>query len=112
MTVEQIINEFSENYLKVAKDKLDAVPVEKRGANPAFIKLAHKVEFLEKLDVALRRLRADNLAFLASAETVFNKMDKYRIGVNEVLLPIQIDQLQWIKRIMEEISKNEEYKHD
>lgn len=106
---EDIIKEFNTNYVEVIKAKMADVPDDKHG-HPQYIKMGQQVEFLQKMVAAMEKVRIDNMDFLAVAEQINFKINRYRIGEKDFLLPAQKEQLEWIKKITHKIKTDEEYK--
>jgi K+/H+ antiporter YhaU regulatory subunit KhtT len=105
-----LIERFRTEIVDMAKKRKQDFPISQRPGNSQYKKIASQEELLEQVASALERARVINMDFLAMAEMVVNKMDQFKIGQRDVLMPIQKKELEWIKEQMIKIKDIEDYK--
>jgi hypothetical protein len=105
-----LIERFSTDIVEPSLARKESVPINQRPGNAQYRKIAQQVELLQQVKSEFERSRQLNLDFLAMAETICNKIEKYRIGEKDVLMPSQKKELAWIKEQMQKIKNNEDYK--
>lgn len=105
----EFIEKFKTEFIEPVRERKESVPLAQRVGNAQYKKIAINLEFMEMLLVRMQRSMELNEDFMAMAETIYNKMDKFKIGVNDNLHPKQKEELAWIKEVMNKIKTQEDY---
>ncbi len=98
--IKEIIEEFTTSFLNVAIERKNSVPVNQRVNNLNYKRLATQVEFMERMVAVMERTRVAHMDYQALAETIANKIDKYKLAEIKTAHPKQIEEIKWIKEIM------------
>lgn len=105
-----LLERFRAEIVELADKRRNDFPLNQRPGNIQFKKIASQSELLNMVANSLERSRQINLEFLAMAEMIYNKLDKYKIGEKDVLMPIQKKELEWIKSMVYKYKEMEDYK--